>query len=259
MNYSRSQPTGDKSEGTHSGTTRINKYLSNLGIASRRDIDEYVLNGRIKINGSTILTPGVQVSETDIIELDGKVISVERPQDIYIILNKPKGFITTADDEYNRNHVLDLIKIKERIYPIGRLDKDTTGLLLLTNNGEMANRLMHPRYHVEKVYRALLDQPLAEADRRTLTRGIMLEADMPPTQPCEIHFYTSAKNRVEISIHEGRNRQIRRMFEALGYQVVALERRSYAGLMLEGLDSGKWRRLTSAEVQMLNKATGERS
>jgi len=259
MNYSHSSSTGERGQGTGSGTTRINKYLSNLGIASRRDIDEYILKGRIKINGVTVITPGVQVSPTDTIELDGKTISVNRPQDIYIILNKPKGFITTADDEYNRNNVLDLIKIKERIYPIGRLDKDTTGLLLLTNDGEMANRLMHPRYHVEKVYRALLDIPLTEADRRTLTKGIMLEPDMPPTQPCEIHFYTSAKNRVEISIHEGRNRQIRRMFEALGYQVIALERREYAGLMLEGLDSGKWRRLTSAEVQMLKEASGDRS
>lgn len=228
---------------------RINKFLAERGIASRRAIDELIAQKRIAINGVTLDTPGVKVSDTDVITIDGKQSATTVPAPVTILLNKPDDCISTTRDTHGRKTVLTYIKITERIFPIGRLDKNTTGVLLLTNDGELANMLMHPRHEVEKVYRATLDMPLTEKDRKMFERGIML--DDKKTTSCQAEYFPNDKKNVIVTLHEGRNRQIHRMFKALGYDVKKLDRMSYAGLDAVNLKRGEWRHLTKKEVDRL--------
>jgi len=228
---------------------RINKYLASLGIASRRAVDALIASRRISVNGALLDEAGYQVQSTDIIAIDGKKISSVRPNYRYLLLNKPLDCITTSSDTHGRNTVMDYIDIKERVFPIGRLDRNTTGVLLLTNDGDFANKLMHPRYSVEKVYHAYLDKPLTKKDRQQFEAGTML--DNKKTAPCSARFFRGNKRDIIITLHEGRNRQIHRMFQSLGYSVQKLDRISYAGLTIGALRRGEWRELTKSEMQLL--------
>lgn len=226
---------------------RINRFLAEHGIAARRTIDAMIVQGRITVNGKKLAAPGYFVTENDTIAVDGKKITSAQKEHVYILFNKPAGCITTSKDTHNRKTVLDYINVKERVFPIGRLDKDTTGVLLLTNDGDLANRLMHPSHEVEKVYRAHLDQPLNERDKKRFESGVLL--DGRKTVPCRTRLFDNSRRDVIITLHEGRNRQIHRMFNTLGYIVEKLDRVSYAGITTGRLKHGEWRYLTKKEVE----------
>lgn len=232
---------------------RINKFLADRGIASRRAVDELIAQRRIAVNGVILEQPGTKVSEKDSITVDGKRVETRSRALVYVLLNKPLDCITTVSDTHGRKTVLDYVKTSERVFPIGRLDKDTTGVLLLTNDGDLANTLMHPRYSVEKVYRVGLDKPLTERDKKRFEAGIML--DDKKTAPCQAQYFRNEKKDILVTLHEGRNRQIRRMFSTLGYEVKTLDRTSYAGLIAGRLKRGEWRYLTAREIACLKKAT----
>jgi 23S rRNA pseudouridine2605 synthase len=232
---------------------RLNKYLSLAGIASRRRCDDLIMSRLVKVNGEVVDQVGVRIDEKrDRVEFKGRLISLPTEY-IYIILNKPKGIMTTARDEYERKTILDLIPIKKRIYPVGRLDSDTSGLLLVTNDGLMTNSLIHPRYKIPKRYHVLLDKKLKPISKYTLEHGV--ELDGVKTAPCKIEEIRVIDNAsfIEIELHEGRNRQIRKMFELSGYRVRKLERISFGPLTLSGLRRGEWRFLTRKEIEMLKK------
>ncbi|MEK7103450.1 MAG: pseudouridine synthase [Patescibacteria group bacterium] len=225
---------------------RLNTFLAKNGVASRRAVDELIKNGRVKVNG-VVAELGQKVEGNEDIEVNGSRIQILKNQkNIYILLNKPDGYITTASDERDRSTVLDIIKSRERIFPVGRLDRHTTGVLFLTNDGDFAYQLTHPKHHVEKVYEAILDIPLIEPDRRTLAKGV--EIDGVNTQPCEIDISNKDRRLVRVILKEGRNRQIRKMFESKGYIVEKLDRVSCAGITHEGLRRRQWRNLTPEEV-----------
>lgn len=235
---------------------RLNKFIASNGYYSRRKIDELIEQGRVTVNGKTIFELGYKIDpENDRIKLDGESIRTSTKK-IYIILNKPKGVITSVSDDKHRETVIDLIKIKEKIFPVGRLDYNTTGLLLLTNDGELANKLMHPKSEIYKTYFVKLSKPLEEKHRLKLTGGIKLEGRK--TSPCKIRF--AKKNNFQelyISIYEGRNRQVRNMFEHYGYFVRDLERVEYAGLKITGLKEGQWRKLSTEELEKLKSIVRE--
>lgn len=232
---------------------RLNKYLAHAGVASRRKCDDLILAGYVKVNGKKVDTLGVVIDEIkdEVMYKDQKVTLGE--ENIYILLNKPQGVVTTASDEFKRTTVLDLLAIPERVYPVGRLDYDTTGVLLLTNDGELTNRLLHPGYESEKIYRLLIDKIIRPIDLHKLQKGIMLDSKM--TLPCKIKEIRRMDNRsfLEITLREGRNRQIRRMFEEFGYAVEELNRVSFSGLTLGSLHPGEWRYLTQDELARLKE------
>ncbi|MEK7648649.1 MAG: pseudouridine synthase [Patescibacteria group bacterium] len=230
---------------------RINKYLADCGIASRRAIDKLIVEGRIAINGVVLKKPGAQVEQGDRVTMNGKRIDRAPSNHTYILFNKPANCITTASDPQGRKTVLDYVRLPARMFPIGRLDRDTTGVLILTNDGDLANKLMHPRYSVEKQYQVHLNKPLTETHRKTFESGIMLEGRK--TAPCTARFAGNKRN-VVITLHEGRNRQIHRMFKELGYRVEQLERTRYAGLMAKGLGRGEWRELTKKEIEQITNS-----
>ena len=227
---------------------RINKLLAHLGVASRRAVDQLISDNSIYVNDK-LINPGYMVQSGDKVVVDGKLIEFARPEPIYILLNKPKGFVTSASDELGRSTVLDLVDIPERIYPIGRLDKNTTGVLLLTNDGDLAYKLSHPKFEILKRYVAHIDRGLSKADMKELSKGIMLDDEQ--LAPCSIKLLDQAGKIVSIELHEGRYRQIRRMFEARDYRVIDLERTHYAGLTVGSLPVGTWRPLTKKEISIL--------
>jgi 23S rRNA pseudouridine2605 synthase len=227
---------------------RLNAYLARTGVASRRGADELIKRGRVRVNG---VTAGLStfVEEGDVVDLDGQLLV---PQALaYVLLHKPAGVVTTARDPQSRPIVVDLVQHESRVLPVGRLDADTTGALLLTNDGELAHRLAHPRYEVEKVYEAEVDgEPSDEALER-LAEGIQL--DDGPTASAQVRRLASS--RVELSIHEGRKHQVKRMLEAVGYPVTSLHRSRYAGLTVDDLEPGQWRELTVQELESLRELT----
>jgi len=230
---------------------RLNKYLSSAGIGSRRKCDDYIAEGRITVNGNIVKTLGIKIDEfRDKITFDGKEVKSEQKL-VYLILNKPKGVITSAKDEYERNTVLDLIPLNIRIFPVGRLDQDTTGLLLLTNDGELSNKLMHPKFKIPKTYHVLLDRIIQPKDQYHFERGILL--DDRKTAPCKLSEIRIIDNCsfLEVILHEGRKRQIRRMFDELGYNVVDLDRIGFGPLNLTGIKRGEWRYLSKEEIGRL--------
>ncbi len=234
------------------GLIRLNKYLSNAGICSRREADTFISAGVVTVNGKIITELGYKVSPSDKVQFGGNKVHKEKT--VYILLNKPKGYITTCDDPEERDTIMDLIKeVPERVYPVGRLDRHTSGLLLLTNDGELAKILMHPKYQVPKVYHVELDKPLRADDMEKIRNGIELEDGL--IKPDDIAYVDGAltKKEVGIEIHSGRNRIVRRIFESLGYIVMKLDRVFYAGLTKKTLSRGKWRFLAENEVRMLKR------
>jgi len=230
---------------------RLNAYLARAGVASRRKADELIKAGRVTVNGE----PGqlnTFVERRDRVEVDGKRVAKQRL--VYLLLHKPVGVVTTARDPHGRLTVVGLVPPEPRVVPVGRLDADTTGALLLTNDGELAHRLAHPRYEVDKVYVADVEGEPADAALRALRDGIDL--DDGRTAPARVKRL--APSRIELTLHEGRKRQVRRMCEAVGHPVRRLHRSGYAGLTLRGLSPGAWRELTAAEVERLRAATGTR-
>ncbi len=231
---------------------RLNKYLAMCGVASRRKADELIQQGRVAVNDQVITQLGVKINpQKDKVTVDGKLVKPEEKL-VYIVLNKPKDCITTVSDEKGRTTVLDLVKVKQRVFPVGRLDRNTTGVLLLTNDGELAYRLMHPKYKVEKAYKVAIDKPIKPEDLEKLRRGIMLDGRM--TEACDVYILPNSDNKeIGITIHEGRYRQIRRMFERLGYKVRKLHRVSFGGITVSGMERGEWRYLTEKEIKKLKR------
>ncbi|HEX2292453.1 MAG TPA: pseudouridine synthase [Gaiellaceae bacterium] len=227
---------------------RLNAYLARAGVASRRKADELIRAGRVAVNGE----PGqlnTFVESGDRVEVDGE--RVARQPLAYVLLHKPAGVVTTASDPQRRPTVVGLVEHESRVVPVGRLDADTTGVLLLTNDGELAHRLAHPKYQVEKVYEAEVEGEPSDAALRRLAEGVELEDGR--TAPARVRRV--APSRIELSIHEGRNRQVRRMLEVVGHPVRRLHRSRYAGLSVGGLRPGEWRELTPAEVAELGSAS----
>jgi len=234
---------------------RLQKFIADAGVASRRHAEEIIRQGRVKVDGRTVTEMGFKVTEASKVEIDGKLISIEKKKR-YIMLNKPEGFITTANDQFGRPTVLDLVKgIKERVYPVGRLDYDTSGLLLLTNDGSFAYKLTHPRHEVKKVYIAEVIGIPDEKSLKTFREGIYI--DGYKTSPADIRVLEKKNNKsiLEITIHEGKNRQVRKMCDAIGHPVVKLKRIAIGKLSLGNLEAGKWRELTKKEIEELNKLT----
>lgn len=236
---------------------RLQKIISQAGIASRRAAETMILEGRVQVDGVTVNELGGKYDPAEVeIKVDGEPVSKAEAH-VYFLLNKPKGYLSTAHDERGRKTVLDLLpEVKERIYPIGRLDANTEGLLLLTNDGKLMNGLLHPRYEVDKTYIARLAEQPAEAELDKLRQGIELDDGM--TAPAWVQLLSANRGcvRIELTIHEGRNRQVRRMFKALGYEVKALKRTCFAGLSLKDVPRGKYRSLTEEEIRALYDKTG---
>ncbi|WP_139489666.1 pseudouridine synthase [Brevibacillus dissolubilis] len=234
---------------------RLQKVLAHAGVASRRACEELILGGRVQVNGQTVKELGTKVDPTqDNITVDGKPIAEEKH--VYILLNKPTGVITSASDPQGRRTVVELVKdIKERVYPVGRLDFDTSGLLIMTNDGELANQLAHPSYEIDKVYRAWVKGNPSKEKVEKLATGIMLDDGMTSPGKARILDSDPSRNRtlIELTIHEGRNRQVRRMCQAIGHPVIHLERIRVGFLNLEGIKPGKYRHLTAAEVTRLKQ------
>ena len=230
---------------------RLQKIIANSGYCSRRKAEELIRNGKVQVNGKIITELGTRINEKSQIIVDGKVLSNETKE--YILLYKPRGVVTTTSDEKHRKTVLDLIETNKRLYPVGRLDYDTTGVLLLTNDGELTNILIHPRNNVNKVYIAKIKGLLSSMDIKKLEKGVVI--DNRKTSPCKIKLRKFDKKTntslVQITIHEGRNHQIKKMFASLGYEVIKLRREQFAFLDLTGLKSGEYRSLTIKEVKKL--------
>ena len=225
---------------------RLQKIIARAGICSRREAEKLILAGKVSVDGKIIRELGAKAELNQKIRVDGKLLTLDAEK-IYIMLNKPRGYVSTAKDERGRKTILELIDIPERIYPIGRLDLNSEGLILLTNDGELTNALIHPRFEVKKTYRAKISGVLTEEKLDLLRAGIELDDGL--TAPAEI--YMLDKDLVEITIHEGRNRQVRRMFSAIGCDVKRLRRIKFANLTLDSLKVGKWRELTAEEVAEL--------
>ena len=235
---------------------RLNKFLANAGICSRREADQHIQDGNVKVNGNVVTELGTKVTRKDQIEFNGNPVSLERK--IYVLLNKPKDTVTTSDDPQGRQTVLDLVRnaAPERIYPVGRLDRNTTGVLLLTNDGDLASKLTHPKYVKKKIYHVWLDHDVAQEDLAKIAAGIELE-DGPIHADAIAYATETDKNQVGIEIHSGKNRIVRRIFEHLGYRVVKLDRVYFAGLTKKNLPRGRWRHLTQQEVNMLKMGAFE--
>lgn len=235
---------------------RLNKFLANAGICSRREADEYIKAGVISVNGEIVTELGTKIMPTDKVLFHDQ--SVQSEKKVYLLLNKPKDFVTTVDDPKERKTVLDLVKnaCSERIYPVGRLDRSTTGVLLLTNDGDLASKLTHPKYNKKKIYHVFLDKNLSKADMEKIYTGIELEDG--EIHADEIHYVDEQDHKqIGIEIHSGRNRIVRRIFDHLGYRVKRLDRVFFAGLTKKGLPRGTWRYLTQKEVNMLKMGAFE--
>lgn len=229
---------------------RLNKYLANAGICSRREADEFITAGVVSVNGEVVTELGTKVTRADVIKFHDQLVSAERK--VYILLNKPKDCVTTSDDPQERKTVMDLVKgaCAERIYPVGRLDRNTTGVLLLTNDGDLASKLTHPKYLKKKIYHVYCDKNVAKSDLDQIAAGIMLE-DGEIRADAISYAHETDKKQVGIEIHSGKNRIVRRIFESLGYRVTKLDRVFFAGLTKKNLRRGDWRFLTEQEVNML--------
>ncbi|MEY2950422.1 MAG: pseudouridine synthase [Saprospiraceae bacterium] len=235
---------------------RLNKYIAHAGVCSRREAAQLVKDGQIQVNGSVIIEPGVVVEEGDEVTYKGRVLK-PRVNMVYFLMNKPKGVITTVKDEKGRKTVMDLMvnKTNERIFPVGRLDRATTGLLLLTNDGDLAKKLTHPSHKVKKIYHAVLDKAISEADLSKIAAGLVLEDGLAEVDKVAYVQGAASKKEVGLEIHIGKNRIVRRIFEHLGYTVVKLDRVYFGGLTKKDLPRGFSRPLSEKEVIMLKHFT----
>ncbi len=231
---------------------RLSKVIANSGFASRRKVDELISKGEVLVNGDVAVL-GQKVNSNDVITINGEVIKNNNGNYVYYLLNKPRGIITSNHDEKGRKTVIDLIDTDERIYPVGRLDYDTTGALLLTNDGELTNRLLHPRNNIEKIYLAKIQGIITGTDINKIKNGVVIDDFKTSPARVKLKSYNRSSNTslVLITIHEGHNHQVKKMFEAVGYQVDKLTRLSFAGLDVKKLKSGEYRMLSLKEVQRL--------
>jgi 23S rRNA pseudouridine2605 synthase len=250
MKQKNSPKQSDNVKNTTDNTIRLNKFISNSGVCSRREADTLITAGKIKVNGKTITEVGTKIQSTDTVTYDNKIIKPENF--VYILLNKPAGFITTTKDPEERKTVMDLIAnaTHERVYPVGRLDRNTSGLLLLTNDGELTNTLTHPSSEITKIYAVTLDKPLTKNDFLKIMAGVELEDGVVEIDDLA---YTDQNDKkyVGIKIHSGKNRVIRRLFQHLDYEVIKLDRVMFGLLTKKDLPRGKWRFLTDSEVEKL--------
>lgn len=234
-----------------SGLVRLNKYIANAGVCSRREADNLIQSGAVMVNGVVVTEVGTKVKMTDKVQIGEQTLKSEKPR--YVLLNKPKGYITTTDDPEKRNTVMLLVEkaCKERIYPVGRLDRNTSGVLLLTNDGEMAKKLTHPRNRINKTYHVYLDKNLTKNDMHKIEEGIELEDGFIKVDGIAYVGTGADKKDIGIELHSGKNRIVRRIFETLGYQIIKLDRVLFAGLTKKDLPRGKWRHLSPKEVSFL--------
>jgi 23S rRNA pseudouridine2605 synthase len=247
--FTKKKSSFNKQKKNDDGTIRLNKYIANAGVCSRREADELIKAGVVKVNGKVITELGTKIMLGDDVNYGGQKLSHEK--NVYILLNKPKDYLCTAEDPFSRKTVLQLIQgaCKERVYPVGRLDRNTTGLLLLTNDGDLTKRLTHPKHGAKKIYQVSTDKSVKPGDLETLLKGVELEDG--PAHADNVSYVKDSKRDVGIEIHMGRNRVIRRMFETLGYKVIKLDRVYFAGLTKKDLQRGKWRFLTTEELNYL--------
>ncbi|MDR2207221.1 MAG: rRNA pseudouridine synthase [Flavobacteriaceae bacterium] len=233
-------------------TIRLNKYIANAGICSRREADDLIKQGLVQVNGKVVTEMGYQVQKTDKVVFDGQNITPEKP--VYVLLNKPKGYISTTKDEKARKTVMDLVANASpyRLFPVGRLDRTTTGIILLTNDGHLTKKLTHPSFEVKKIYHAVLDKKLSREDFNLIKQGIRLEEGIAAVDDIS-YIDGKPKNEIGIEIHIGWNRIIRRIFQKLGYEVETLDRVMFAGLTKKNVKRGHWRILTELEVNNLKK------
>ena len=239
-------------QGSGDGLIRLNRFIAASGVCSRRDADEIIQKGEITVNGKTVTELGFKVKSDDEVRYRNKLLSAEKK--VYIILNKPKDYVTTTDDPHAEKTVLDLIgnRCPERVYPVGRLDKSTTGILLLTNDGDLAGKLTHPKYERKKIYHVFLDKAVARNDLFRLIEGIDLDGEKIVADAAS-YAEPEDKSQVGIELHSGQNRVVRRLFEAMGYRVKKLDRVYFAGLTKKNLPRGKWRYLSEKEINMLKR------
>lgn len=246
----RNRPSKDAPKAKDDKRIRLNRYIANAGVCSRREADTYIAAGNVTVNGKTVTEMGYKVDPGDVVRFDGRLLSLEKKE--YVLLNKPKNFITTTSDEKGRRTVMELVAnaSKSRLLPVGRLDRNTTGLLLFTNDGDMAKKLTHPKFQVRKIYHVVLDKNVSAADMKKIADGLTLEDG--PVQVDEVSYIDGAsKKEVGIEIHSGRNRIVRRIFQHLGYDVIKLDRVIFAGLTKKDLPKGRWRHLSEQEVNTL--------
>lgn len=243
-----------KVRGKRDELLRLNKFIANSGLCSRREADELIRKGYITVNGKVITDLGTKVSNNDNIKYKNRKLTAEKK--IYILLNKPKGYVTTVEDPHADHTVIELISdaCRERIYPVGRLDKSTTGVLLLTNDGELTGKLTHPKYNRKKIYHVFLDKPVTKRDMQSITEGIDLDGEFVTAD--EVSYADPEdKCQIGIEIHSGQNRVVRRIFERLGYKVKKLDRVYFAGLTKRNLRRGRWRFLNEKEISMLKRGS----
>ena len=234
---------------------RLQKYLAEAGIASRRKSEELIINGKIKVNGRIVTELGTKINvNKDKVEYEGKIIKTSQ-ENVYILLNKPIGYVTTVKDQFNRDSVLDLVKVKQRIVPVGRLDMYTSGALILTNDGDFVYKVTHPKHEIEKTYTVTIKGIIQTDEVEKLRKGIKIEDYT--TKPAKVKILKTDKeknqSRLEITIHEGKNRQIRKMCEAIGYKVLALHRSKIAGISIKDIPLGKWRYLKKEEIEKIKR------
>ena len=231
---------------------RLQKFIAASGYTSRRKAEELIKNGKVKVNGKIVKEMGIKVSGNDLVEINGEILKKEENKEYYL-LNKPRGIITAVSDDKRRKTVVDLIDTDKRIYPVGRLDYDTTGALILTNDGELANLLMHPKSNIDKVYIAKVKGFVSKIDIGKLQRGVIIDLKKTSKAKAKLKKYDKKTNTsiVELTIHEGRNHQVKKMFESLGYEVLKLKREKYAFLDVLNLKSGEYRLLNTKEVKKL--------
>lgn len=236
------------------GTIRLNRYIANAGLCSRREADTFIATGCVSVNGKIVSEMGYQVNPGDSVSFNGKIISSERK--VYVLLNKPKGFVTTLEDPHAEKTVMDLVKnaCSERIYPVGRLDKNTTGLLLFTNDGDLTKRLTHPKYNRKKIYHVFLDTKVSKEHLQQIVDGIELEDGFVAADSVS-YVSDEDKKQVGIEIHSGKNKIVRRIFEHLGYKVIKLDRVYFCGLTKKNLPRGNWRFLTQDEISLLQMSS----
>ena len=232
---------------------RLQKYLANCGVASRRKCEEYILQGKVKVNGEIVTELGTKINPgKDKVEFEGKIVK-EANKNVYILLNKPIGYVTTAEDQFGRDTVLDLVKVKERIVPVGRLDMYTSGALILTNDGDFVYKVTHPKHEIEKTYTVTVKGIVKNTEVEQLREGVQI--DDYKTKPAKVKILKTDVekdiSRLEITIHEGKNRQVRRMCEAVGRKVLALHRSKIGNIGVKDIELGKWRYLNEKEIQQL--------